>query len=153
MLHARDLIYFTTNLQGKQFRHGGQMNHLKVYNIVNPFKCLSTCLPLLAEAQPPLNILMPSALGEIFSRWHIEIFFFFFSPPTKQVLTFHANCQRRQFAWNVKSCFLGKNIINLSSSVQAQKVIKVKEILPNAVMCTCVWRATVQHRIPVHALQ
>ena len=27
--------------------------------------------------------------------------------PRKQVLTFHANCQR-QFAWNVKTCFLRK---------------------------------------------
>ena len=26
----------------------------------------------------------------------------------KQVLTFHANCLLRQFAWNVKVCFLGK---------------------------------------------
>ena len=36
-----------------------------------------------------------------------EIFFLIF--PRKQVLTFHANClQWRQFAWKVKSCFLGK---------------------------------------------
>ena len=35
------------------------------------------------------------------------LFFLFF--PRKQDLTFHANClRRRQFAWNVKSCFLGK---------------------------------------------
>ena len=34
----------------------------------------------------------------------------------------------RQFAWNVKSCFLGKitkNIINLSSAENAQRVVKV----------------------------
>ena len=30
--------------------------------------------------------------------------------PGKQDLTLHANClRRRQFAWSVKSCFLGKN--------------------------------------------
>ena len=34
----------------------------------------------------------------------IDIFFFIF--PRKQDLTFHTNCL--QFAWNVKSCFLGK---------------------------------------------
>ena len=35
--------------------------------------------------------------------------------PRKQDLTFHANCLlRRQFAWNVKSCFLGKNKKNIS---------------------------------------
>ena len=34
-------------------------------------------------------------------------FFVFFS--RKQDLTFHTNClQRRQFAWNVKTCFMGK---------------------------------------------
>ena len=48
-----------------------------------------------------------STLGKIFCRRHFEIFFLFF--PEKKDLTFHANCLlRRQFAWNVKSCFLGK---------------------------------------------
>ena len=37
----------------------------------------------------------------------LMIFFYFF--PRKLDLAFHANClQWRQFAWNVKSCFLGK---------------------------------------------
>ena len=40
-----------------------------------------------------------------FSRWQTDIF------PRKQNVTFHANClQWGQFAWNVKSCFLGKII-------------------------------------------
>ena len=43
----------------------------------------------------------------IFSRRHIDDIFLIF--PRKQDLTFHANCLlRRQFAWNVKSCSLGK---------------------------------------------
>ena len=43
----------------------------------------------------------------IFSRRQIDDIFLIF--PRKQDLTFHANCLlRRQFAWNVKSCFLGK---------------------------------------------
>ena len=39
------------------------------------------------------------------------------------------NLQWRQFAWNVKTCFLGKNkknIISLSSAELAQRVVKVK---------------------------
>ena len=43
----------------------------------------------------------------IFSRWQIDDIFLIF--PRKQDLTFDANCLlRRQFAWNVISCFLGK---------------------------------------------
>ena len=43
----------------------------------------------------------------IFSRWQIDDIFLIF--PRKQDMTFHANCLlRRQFAWNVISCFLGK---------------------------------------------
>ena len=43
----------------------------------------------------------------IFSRWQIDDIFLIF--PSKQDLTFHANCLlRRQFTWNVKSCFLRK---------------------------------------------
>ena len=43
----------------------------------------------------------------IFSRRQVDDMFLIF--PRKQDLTFHANCLlRRQFAWNVKSCFLGK---------------------------------------------
>ena len=46
------------------------------------------------------------SLGK-FSRWQTDDFFLSF--PRKQNLTFHANClQWRQFAWNVKTCFLGK---------------------------------------------
>ena len=42
-----------------------------------------------------------------FSRWQIDEIFLFF--PRKQDLTFYANCLHwRQFACNVKSCFLGK---------------------------------------------
>ena len=53
-------------------------------------------------------------------------FFLFF--PIKQALIFHANCLlRRQFAWNVKACFLGKikkTIINLASAEFAHRVVK-----------------------------
>ena len=43
----------------------------------------------------------------IFSRRQTGDIFLIF--PRKQDLTLHANCLlRRQFAWNVKSCFLGK---------------------------------------------
>ena len=43
----------------------------------------------------------------IFSRRQIDDIFLIF--PRKQDLTFHANCLlRRQFAWNVISCFLRK---------------------------------------------
>ena len=43
----------------------------------------------------------------IFSRRQIDDIFLIF--PRKQDLTFHANCLlRRQFAWNVLSCFLRK---------------------------------------------
>ena len=53
------------------------------------------------------QILTLSTLGIIFSRRHIEIFSLIF--PRKQDLTFYVNClQWRQFAWTVKSCFLGK---------------------------------------------
>ena len=94
-----------------------------------------------------VNSLTLSTLGKIFSRRQIDDIFLIF--PRKQDLTFQANCLlRRQFAWNVKSCFLGKirktketiclkcqilfsgknkkNIINLSSAENAQKVVKVK---------------------------
>ena len=49
----------------------------------------------------------------IFSRWQIDDIFLIF--PSKQDSTFYANCLlRRQFAWNVKSCFLGKIRKNIS---------------------------------------
>ena len=53
--------------------------------------------------------LMLNTLGKNFSRQHF-FFIIIFIFPKKPVLTFHANClQWRPFAWNVKSCFLGKN--------------------------------------------
>ena len=73
-------------------------------------------------------------LGKIFSRRHVEIhfflFFFYFSQKTN--MTLHADClQRRQFAWNVKFCFLGKirkkNIVSLSSAALAHGLVTVKE--------------------------
>ena len=56
------------------------------------------------------------------------------------MLAFHVNCvQRRQFAWNVKSCFLekkmSKNIINLSS---AELATRVKHQLSDAVLVVAV---------------
>ena len=64
-----------------------------------------------------------------FSADYIEIFFNMFS--REQILIFDANClQWRQFASNIKTCFLGKirkiNIISLSSAELAQAVVKVK---------------------------
>ena len=54
--------------------------------------------------RPTINLC--HSLG-IFSRRQIDDIFLIF--PRKQDLTFHANCLlRRQYAWNVKSCFLGK---------------------------------------------
>ena len=53
-----------------------------------------------------LQINLYHSLG-IFSRRQIDDIFLIFS--RKQDLTFHANCLlRRQFAWIVKSCVLGK---------------------------------------------
>ena len=43
-----------------------------------------------------------STLGKIFSRWHFEIFSYF-----SQKTWWHF-MQRKQFVWNVTSCFLGK---------------------------------------------
>ena len=54
--------------------------------------------------------------------------------PQKQILTYHANCLHlRQFAWTVKSCFLGggggggdkKNIISLSSAESDHRELKI----------------------------
>ena len=74
------------------------------------------------------NSLILSTLGKIFSRWHIEIFFFFFFQKTGfDILHW------RQFAWNVKFCFLGK--IRKISSVchllnMPIRVLIVKQHLP-----------------------
>ena len=59
-----------------------------------------------------INALSPSTMGKSFSRQHFKIFFI--RSPKKQVLTFHAECLHwRQFAWNVKTCFLGKRKISV----------------------------------------
>ena len=73
----------------------------------------------LASAYLALTVLMlePSLLqtlsmvGKIFIRRHIEIFCSYFSRKCFDISCklSHANClHRRQFAWNVKTCFLGK---------------------------------------------
>ena len=65
-----------------------------------------------SDAQPtgpprPAHILTFTHSLGIFSRRQIDDIFLIF--PRKQGLTIHANClPRTQFAWNVKSCFLGK---------------------------------------------
>ena len=65
----------------------------------------------------------------IFSRRQIDDIFLIFA--RKQDLTFHANCLlRRQFACNVKSCFLGKNKKNISKCRLLKilpRVLSVKE--------------------------
>ena len=49
----------------------------------------------------PLNFITLSAIQQMTNWWYFLIF------PRKQDLTFHANCLYwRQFAWNIKSCFL-----------------------------------------------
>ena len=67
-----------------------------------------------------------STQGKIFSRWHFEIFFFFF--PEKQDLIFHANCPLETICMKCQILFHGKNkkyIINLLSAELAQRVVKV----------------------------
>ena len=55
----------------------------------------------------------------------IYIYFLFF--PTKQDLTFHANCLHlRQFARNVITCFAGKNKKSTSSLKIVHRVKSVK---------------------------
>ena len=45
------------------------------------------------------------------------IYIYFFCFPSKQGLTFHANCLHwRQFAWNVKTCFLEKKKTNIAEN-------------------------------------
>ena len=78
-----------------------------------------------ADAQANLSLLGRTCQNVPFTRYGcIHLFTFYHSVglfswrqigdiflifPSKQYLTFHANCLRwRQFAWNVKSCFLGK---------------------------------------------
>ena len=54
-----------------------------------------------------LSMLCIQVHQQTINWWH---FFFFFTFPRKQDLTFHANCLQRQFAWKVKTCFLGEKI-------------------------------------------
>ena len=65
----------------------------------------------------------------IISKRRIDDIFLIF--PRKQDITFHANCLlRRQFAWNVISCFLGKNKKNVSKCHLLKilpRVLSVKE--------------------------
>ena len=81
-----------------------------------------------------LLIIMLSMLGNDFSRRHFEILFWFF--PEKLDLTFHANCLlRRQFAWNIKSYFLGKikeiwaiyHLLNLPHSTLSDSINPSKQ--------------------------
>ena len=71
-----------------------------------------------------------STLGKIFSRQHFEIFFSFF--PRNQDLTFHANCLQGDNLHEMSDPVYvknKKNIINLSSAENAQRVVKVKSKL------------------------
>ena len=74
---------------------------------------------------------MLSTLGNIFSRRHTETFFLsFFSQKTGFDISWKLS-PRRQFAWNIKSCFMGKirkSIITLSSAEWAQRVVKVNSV-------------------------
>ena len=70
---------------------------------VSMFLWRNTTIPVFFIWKKVLNLY--HSLG-IFSRRQIDIFLIF---PRKQDSTFHANCLLRwQFAWNVKSRFLGK---------------------------------------------
>ena len=64
--------------------------------------------------------------------WNIFLIF-----PRKQDLTVHVNCLHwKQFAWNFKSCFLGKNkknIINLPSAEFAREWLRLTSC------CSCPW--------------
>ena len=78
------------------------------------------------------TVMTHSTLGKMFDRRHFEIFSYF---PRKQDLTYHANClQWRQFAWNVKSCFLGK-IRNLSSICRLLNYPWEREMLNRLASC------------------
>ena len=74
-----------------------------------------------------------STLGKIFSRQHLEIFFLIF--PRKQDLTFHANCLQGDNLHEMSDPVYAKNkknIINLSSAENAQRVVKVKCLHPSS---------------------
>ena len=119
-----------------QMSHQGQQNRqdVKIHKTTLFSKCFSNLMPssvkqihlLLHLYHFPKRQSLPFiqtgnddtqciALWLKFSVDYILKHFSYFFFPRKQVLTFHANClQWRQFAWNVKSCFLGK-IRNVSS--------------------------------------
>ena len=85
-------IIFTFILHSPQIQEGQ-------FLVNGESMCTSTDHALGGLSLPRKNLskLLLSTLGKIFSRRHIETFFFVF--PLKQVLTFHANClQWRQFA-------------------------------------------------------
>ena len=85
---------------------------LKITSIKKPHPVLKSLL------ETVLRWLTLSMLGKIFSRWHTEIFFLFF-PENRFWHFMQIVSIWRQFAWNVKSSFLGENkksFINLSSA-------------------------------------
>ena len=82
-------------------------------------------------------ITLSSTLQKTFSRWHIEIFFLFFTENGiwhfMQMETICMKCQILfwQFAWTCKILFSGKNkknITYLSSAELVQKVVKIKSM-------------------------
>ena len=69
---------------------------------------------------------MLSTVGKKFSRWHIEVFFFFLFFPENRIWHF------MQIVSIGEILFSGKNkndIFNLSSAELAQRVVKVTEIM------------------------
>ena len=66
-------------------------------------------------------------LGKSFSRRHIEIVFLYFQE--NRIWHFMQIVSWRQFAWNVKACFLKerKSAMNLSSAEFVHRVVNVKQ--------------------------
>ena len=94
------------------------------------FTCICSIMNMITYSQPYVlnwHRVTLSALGKNFDKRHFKMFSYF---SQKQVLTFHATClHQRQFAWNVKICFLRiirKHSINLSSAELAKRVVKDK---------------------------
>ena len=76
-----------------------------------------------------LEVFQPSALWVKISADNILRYFSYY--PRKQVLTFHANCLHwRQFAWNIKTCFLGK-IRKISSTCRLLKQPREVHVMVN----------------------
>ena len=98
LVDLRDIDIFCSSFLLKLYCSGCSLIH----EHSNTSKKLWTLFVLFKAITLTLN-----TLGSLFSRRHFQIYFLFFS--RKQDLTFHANCLHwRQFAWNVKSCFIGK---------------------------------------------